>query len=100
MKKKSQDWALQRIEFVGQTDSAPYYSSARILLLTSNYEGTPMVITEAMAAGVVPIVMNTFKDADLNIKNGYKVCSHHHLIQKRWRNKFFNLQKINLICKR
>ena len=29
-----------------------------------------MVITEAMAAGVVPIVMNTFKDADLNIKNG------------------------------
>lgn len=29
------------------------------------------VITEAMAAGVVPIVMNTFKDADLNIKNGY-----------------------------
>ena len=71
LKKKSQDWALQRIEFVGQTDSAPYYSSARILLLTSNYEGTPMVITEAMAAGVVPIVMNTFKDADLNIKNGY-----------------------------
>ena len=62
--------ALQRIEFVGQTDSTPYYSSAKILLLTSNYEGTPMVITEAMAAGVVPIVMNTFKDADLNIKNG------------------------------
>ena len=30
-----------------------------------------MVITEAMAAGVVPIVMNSFKDADLNVKNGY-----------------------------
>lgn len=71
LKKMSQDWALQRIEFVGQTDSAPYYSNAKILLLTSNYEGTPMVITEAMAAGVVPIVMNSFKDADLNVKNGY-----------------------------
>jgi glycosyltransferase involved in cell wall biosynthesis len=71
LKKMSQDWALQRIEFAGQADSAPYYSSAKILLLTSNYEGTPMVITEAMAAGGVPIVMNAFKDADLNIKNGY-----------------------------
>lgn len=70
LRKMSHDWALQRIEFVGQTDSTPYYSRAKILLLTSNYEGTPMVITEAMAAGVVPIVMNTFKDADLNIKNG------------------------------
>ena len=70
LKKMGQDLALQRIEFVGQTDSFPYYSSAKILLLTSNYEGTPMVITEAMASGVVPIVMDTFKDAGLNIKNG------------------------------
>ena len=70
LKKMSQNLALQRIEFAGQTDSTPYYSSAKILLLTSNYEGTPMVITEAMASGVVPVVMDTFKDAGLNIKNG------------------------------
>lgn len=70
LKKMSQDLALQRMEFVGQKDSSPYYSSAKILLLTSNYEGTPMVITEAMASGVVPIVMNTFKDAGLNITSG------------------------------
>jgi len=70
LKKISEDLGLRRIEFAGQTDSSPYYNKAKILLLTSNYEGTPMVITEAMASGVVPVVMNTFKDADLHIKNG------------------------------
>ncbi len=51
---------LTRIQFVGKTDPMPYYQRAKILLMASNYEGTPMVIYEAMAHGVVPIVMNTF----------------------------------------
>lgn len=61
---------LQRVEWVGYADSEPYYTKAKILLLTSNFEGTPMVIPEAMAYGVVPIVMDSFINADLHIKNG------------------------------
>lgn len=61
---------LKRIEWTGYTDSEPYYSKAKILLLTSNFEGTPMVIPEAMAYGVIPIVMNSFTNADLHIRNG------------------------------
>lgn len=51
---------INRVQFVGQTAPAKYYAEAKILLMTSNYEGTPMVITECMAYGVIPIVMNTF----------------------------------------
>lgn len=70
LKKLSKKLCLRRTTFTGQTDSAPYYAKAKMLLLTSNYEGTPMVITEAMAAGAVPIVMDTFADAGLSVVHG------------------------------
>lgn len=69
-KRLSDKLKLKRIEWAGFTDSEPYYSKAKILLLTSNFEGTPMVIPEAMAYGVIPIVMNSFINADLHIKDG------------------------------
>ena len=47
------------------------YEKAKILLMTSNYEGTPMVIPEAMAYGTVPIVMNSFAGVNDIIKNGF-----------------------------
>lgn len=62
---------LERIIFTGRVDSAPYYAKAKLLLMTSNYEGCPMVIPEAMAYGVVPVVMNTFSGADDLIVDGY-----------------------------
>ena len=69
-KRLSYKLKLKRVEWAGFTDSEPYYSKAKILLLTSNFEGTPMVIPEAMAYGVIPIVMNSFINADLHIKDG------------------------------
>lgn len=60
---------LKRINFIGRTNPQEYYSESKILLLTSNYEGTPMVITEAMSYGVVPIVMNSFPSAAGMITN-------------------------------
>lgn len=69
-KRLSNKLKLKRVEWAGFTDSEPYYSKAKILLLTSNFEGTPMVIPEAMAYGVIPIVMNSFTNADLHIRNG------------------------------
>lgn len=69
-KKLADKLRLERIEWAGFTNSEPYYSKAKILLLTSTFEGTPMVIPEAMAYGVIPIVMNSFINADLHIKDG------------------------------
>lgn len=67
----SSDLKLKRIRFTGNTDPTPYYESSKLLLLTSNHEGTPMVIPEAMAFGVVPIVMNTFSGASAFITDSF-----------------------------
>ncbi len=65
---------LPRVEFVGHVEPDTYYAKAKILLMTSNYEGTPMVIYEAMAYGAVPVVMDTFCAVHTMIdheQNGY-----------------------------
>ena len=67
----SKKLCLERITFVGHTDPKQYYQRAKILLMTSNFEGTPMVIPEAMAYGVTPIIMNSFAGVNDIIKNGY-----------------------------
>lgn len=41
-------------------DVAPYYARATALLLTSRFEGWPLVLTEAMAYGCVPIAFESF----------------------------------------
>ncbi|MDR3547300.1 MAG: glycosyltransferase [Candidatus Pacebacteria bacterium] len=47
------------VEFVGRvTDVAPYYATADLLLVTSEYEGYGMVIVEALAAGVPVLSTN------------------------------------------
>ena len=56
---------LQRVEFMGKQDPRPFYEKAQILLLVSNFEGFPMVVTEAMQHGVIPMVMNTFCAAEM-----------------------------------
>lgn len=69
LKRIAESLKLYHITFAGFTDPIPYYLKAKLLLLTSNYEGTPMVITEAMATGTIPVVMNSFIDANFIIKN-------------------------------
>lgn len=55
---------LQRVCFEGfHTDVQPYYNAASILCMTSSFEGWPLVVAEAQANGVVPIVFNSFDAA-------------------------------------
>ena len=63
-------WKLERCSIEGRQDSAPYYSKAKILLLTSDFEGFPMVIMEAMQHGVVPVAFNSFEALEDIIEDG------------------------------
>lgn len=70
-KKLAAKWHLPRVEFVGATNNVQqYYRKARILVLTSDYEGTPMVVPEAQAYGCVPVVYHSYAGASLHIKDG------------------------------
>ena len=60
---------VNNVEFVGNADVRKYYSNASIICLTSEVEGVPMVLREAMSYGIVPIVFNSFSAAHEMITN-------------------------------
>ena len=51
---------LRRVHFEGFQNPVPYYRRASILMLTSDFEGFPLVLAEAMSCGVVPVVYNSY----------------------------------------
>ena len=55
---------LANVVFVGRADVRDYYSHASIICLTSDVEGVPMVLREAMSYGIAPIVFNSFSAAE------------------------------------
>lgn len=53
---------LRSLSFVGyQSNVINYYQRARMVCVTSWYEGWPMVIVEGMSNGCVPIVYDTYE---------------------------------------
>ncbi|GHV14461.1 glycosyl transferase [Fibrobacterales bacterium] len=62
---------LPRISFEGfQKSVTDYYQKAKILFLTSGFEGFPMVLVEAQNNGCIPIVMNSFSSLQDIIEDG------------------------------
>jgi len=51
--------ALRRVSFEGRQDSMPYHKQSSIYMMTSLFEGWPMVLNEAMQSGCVPILFDT-----------------------------------------
>ena len=51
---------LKNIIFHGRKDPENYYTKASIFIMTSAYEGWPMVLTEALQKGCVPVCMDSF----------------------------------------
>lgn len=51
---------LKRVSFEGFQKPVPYYKRASILLLTSDFEGFPLVLAECMSFGVIPVVYNSY----------------------------------------
>lgn len=64
---------LERVTFIGFASPLEYYKRASLLALTSEFEGFPLVLAEAMRYGVVPVVYNSFpavKDIISDGQNG------------------------------
>lgn len=74
LKRKALDeYHLRRIRFEGRQKPEHYYERAAIFMMTSWFEGWPMVLMEAMPMGVVPIAYNSFEslpDIIVNKENG------------------------------
>lgn len=67
---------ISNVHLEGNQDPIPYLKKAKILCMTSLYEGFPLVLYEAMNFGVVPVVFNTFQSVQEIItdgKDGYVV---------------------------
>ena len=67
---------LDRIYFEGRRESESYFEEASIFIMTSAFEGFPIVLAESLKQGCVPIVMDSFlslSDVIENEKNGFIV---------------------------
>lgn len=66
----ARQYHLQRIFFEGRQDPQPYYKRASIMMLTSGYEGWPMVLMEAMPMGCCCLAFDSFSAINDIIKDG------------------------------
>lgn len=60
MERMVKDQELQNVSFEGFQLPKPYYERASILILTSEFEGFPLVLAECMSFGVVPVVYGSY----------------------------------------
>lgn len=51
---------LNNVLFEGFQSPLEYYKRASLLILTSEYEGFPLVLAEAMSFGVIPVVYGSY----------------------------------------
>jgi glycosyltransferase involved in cell wall biosynthesis len=65
---------LERVRFHGRQEPVPFYRKARYLLMTSDFEGYPMVLVEAQASGCVPIAFESFASIGDIITDGESGC--------------------------
>lgn len=62
LKQRAVRLGLKTLSFVGyQSDVSHYYKKAKMVCVTSWFEGWGMTITEGMANGCVPLVYNTYE---------------------------------------
>lgn len=55
-----EDLELQNVHFEGFQQPRAYFERASILILTSEFEGFPLVLAECMSFGVVPVVYGSY----------------------------------------
>lgn len=68
--KKARDMKLKRITFYGFQNPDEFYKKSLVSCMTSNFEGFPMVLVEAMQYGCVPFAFDSFAAIHDIIDNG------------------------------
>lgn len=63
LKQIAEDKKIKSIEFAGFKNPKPYYEDASVLLLTSDFEGFPLILAESMSFGVMPLVYGSYAAA-------------------------------------
>ena len=79
VEKQVAEYGLKRVSFEGFQQPKPYYERASILLLTSEYEGFPLVLAECMSFGVIPVVYDSYsavRDIIADGKDGIVIPYH------------------------
>lgn len=61
---------LKRVSFEGFKSPLEYYKRASVLMLTSDFEGFPLVLAECMSLGVIPAVYNSYAAVGDIIEDG------------------------------
>lgn len=61
LRKKVNALHLKNVEFLGFVNPLEYYSQASILCMTSNIEGWPLVLNEALCFGTIPFAFTSFE---------------------------------------
>lgn len=84
LENKLEELNLKNVKFLGKTSNVKEkLDSASIFLMTSDYEGYPIAVIEAIRRGLPIVVRNTFVSAqDLVSSNGI-------LLEKEWNRKRF-----------
>ncbi len=79
------DAAMSNVRFEGfQRNPTPYYRAASIFVMSSDFEGWPMVLGEAMSHGCVPVVYDSFAAASDIIDDGVNGRVVRHFKQKAY----------------
>lgn len=60
LEQKTKNLNLKHVSFEGFQEPKAYYERASILVLTSEYEGFPLVLAESMSFGVIPVVYGSY----------------------------------------
>ena len=97
------DLKLKHVRFEGIQEPRPYYERAAVLILTSEFEGFPLVLTECMSFGVVPVVYGSFSavyDIIEDGKNGIiipqtSLCFNASLIAEKIQNLMTDKPRVN-----
>lgn len=93
IKNLAKKYNLKRIAFYGKQKPIEYYRTDSIFIMTSRYEGWPMVLMESMQMGVVPVVFNSFESITDIIDNGKDGF----IVENNNLEKFYNCMKSIMI---
>jgi glycosyltransferase involved in cell wall biosynthesis len=74
LKKIVKKYRLSNVSFEGKQMPIPYYETASIFMMTSDFEGWGMTLTESQQMGVVPIARDSYLSLHDIITNGYNGC--------------------------